>query len=118
MISLVALFPLFLIRAFGGGDIKLTALLVGYLGVNKAIDCMLLALIVAAIISLIKLIKAKQLFIRLQYFLVYIRQIFQEKKFTYYYIKERDGYSNTICFSIPIGIAYFIMYMYQYMGGI
>lgn len=95
-----AFFLLFLCRMMGAGDIKLIALICGYMGLEGgglAIACSFLA---AAVYSLAKLLYHHILFQRLFYFVAYIRQLIQTKQLEVYYDPQRDGYEITVPFAL------------------
>lgn len=110
-------FPLFYLRMFGAGDVKLIAASMGFLGFHRGIPCIMIAFFVAAVISLVKLILNKSLFLRISYFLFYFRELFRIKKALPYYDPVRDGYENTLPFSLPLGIAYFLLNLIYLTGG-
>lgn len=115
--ALILFFPFFCLRMFGAGDIKLIAASVGFLGFQRGGTCIFIAFLTAAVISLAKLMMSKSLLSRISYFLSYFRQLFQVKKPLPYYDAARDGYEHTLPFSLPLGIAYFLLNLISLAGG-
>lgn len=109
LISIVLFFFLFRFRLIGAGDIKLLSVISGFLGVSEAINVFVAAIFVGSIFSIIKCIHYGYLINRLSYFRQYVSGLFIAKKIRPYYLKERDGDSVVIPFSIAIGIGWFIV---------
>ena len=95
-----AFFLLFLCRMVGAGDIKLAALICGYLGLSAGVLAIGSGFLIGAFWSLIKMAERKILLTRLFCLLAYIRHIFQTGKLTAYYDPVRDGYDVVI----PLGL--------------
>lgn len=114
---IILLFPLFLIKGLGAGDIKLFSVIGGFYGVSFVLKSIITAFIVAAIISIIYLIKYNQVFNRLQHLVNYIQTMFKANYLLIqgtgkiklniipYYNVKRDGYNGVIHFSIAIFVA-------------
>lgn len=94
----IIFFPLYLCRMIGAGDIKVMALIVGFLGPFQGADVLAVSFCIGAAVSLFKLLCRGILQQRLIYFMVYIRHLFQTKQITAYFKPERDGYDVTIPF--------------------
>ncbi len=105
-LSSAVLFPLFVLRMIGAGDIKLMAVMVGYLGIRDGARAVLYGCLVGAFLALVKLLVRKNLWWRLNYLLVYFRRLFQTKKIVPYYQPERDGYGVVIPFAFCLLIGY------------
>lgn len=56
MLIVLALYPLFLIGAFGGGDVKLFAVIGVFLGLELTINIFITALMAGAVCSVIKIV--------------------------------------------------------------
>jgi prepilin peptidase CpaA len=105
MVLVTALFfVLFLFRMIGAGDIKMAALICGYMGLHTGALAIFSGFLIGAIWSLIKMIGNGILICRFSYLLTYIRYVFQTGKITAYYRPERDGYD----FVIPFGFCLFL----------
>lgn len=81
---LFVLLPLFRIRAFGAGDVKLMALICGYAGVFEGVKCIYAGMVFAAAVSVCRMIQTKSLKARLIHLCVYIRHTIQTKQITEY----------------------------------
>jgi len=118
MAPIILLSPLFLFKVLGAGDIKLFSVVGSFYGVIFALKSIMVALIIAAILSVIHLIKYKQVFYRLHHLVNYIQSMYQnyeksrqEKckiKILPYYDVKKDGYKGVIHFSIAIFVAILI----------
>jgi prepilin peptidase CpaA len=97
-------FLLFLCRMIGAGDIKLTALICGFLGFRAGALAVGLGFLIGAFWSFIKMAGSGSLFARLSCLLAYIRHVFQTGKLTIYYDPVRDGYDMVI----PLGLCLFL----------
>ncbi len=97
-------FFLFLCRMIGAGDIKLTALICGFLGFRAGALAVGLGFLIGAFWSFIKMAGSGSLFARLSFLLAYIRHVFQTGKLTTYYDPVRDGYDMVI----PLGLCLFL----------
>ncbi len=100
------LFPLFVLRMIGAGDIKLTAVMVGYLGFGKGIWAVAYGCFVGAVLALAKLLAQRNLRQRLVYLFVYFRRLFQTKEIVPYYCAGRDGYGAAIPFAVCLLAGY------------
>lgn len=112
-VVLCMLFPLFLCRLTGAGDIKLAAVLAGMAGVKAT--CLIIAagLVAAVPVCIVKLLVRRNLNMRLFLFFAYIRQVILTKQVTAYYDPERDGYGDTI----PFAVFMFLGYLYYIHTG-
>lgn len=75
LLPILLLFPLFLIKALGAGDIKLFSVLGSFYGVTYVFKIIVAAFIIGAVMSLVYLIKYKQVFYRLHYLVTYFQTI-------------------------------------------
>lgn len=94
------LFPLFLCKGLGAGDIKLCGVIGGFLGIHNGIKCLTMTFLIGALFALIKLLNGHNLLKRIKYFLSYFYQFIITGKLVTY---ERDIKSGNgiIHFSIP-----------------
>lgn len=97
-------FPFFYVRMIGAGDIKLMALICGFLGFLDGSLSIAYGFLIGAAMALIKMLVQKNLFQRLNYLYVYIRRLILTKEVTAYHNPSRDGYANTI----PFGLCLFL----------
>ena len=97
-------FLLFLTRMIGAGDIKIIALILGYLGYGNGFSAVAAGFIIGAFWSLILMTMKGYTFQRFSYFLTYVRSLIHTKKITAYYSSARDGYDAVI----PLGFCMFL----------
>lgn len=110
-LPLLLLAVLFYFRMFGAGDIKLFCVIGGFLGTKDLLSCMAVSFLMGAVISLILLIRRRNLKERLLYFFAYFGSFYRTRKWSPY----RDGTERgaEFCFSIPV----FLSVLF-YIGGI
>lgn len=89
-------FPLFYFRMMGAGDLKLMALICGYMGIGPGALAIGTGLLLGAVYSLFQLWKQNLFKERISYFTAYIRQLIQTKQHVAYYVPERDGTNITM----------------------
>lgn len=87
-IAILIFFTLYIFRMMGAGDIKLIAVIAGWLDIHMGIRAITLGFIAAAAAAALKLLILGNLKERLIYFVVYIRQILQTKKIIKYYTAQ------------------------------
>lgn len=97
-------FLLFLCRMIGAGDIKLAALICGYLGLKAGALAVGAGFLIGAIWSLFKMMGKRSFLKRFSHLLAYIRQVIQTGKVMPYYIPARDGQDGVI----PLGACLFL----------
>lgn len=101
--ALFLLFPFFSIGALGAGDYKLLVILM--LRIEKPFVFLFEVFITAALLSLIQMLKNRNLKIRLNFFLAYLNQVLNSQKLTPYHsptLKAREKANYSIHFTIPI----------------
>lgn len=108
--------PLFLFKVLGAGDIKLFSVVGGFLGIHFVILSMGIAFFVAAILSVVRLIRYKQVLSRFSYLREYIHSMIQINCFKIipYYEVKRDGYAGVIHFSPAILTAVLILIIFRF----
>ena len=99
-LPLLILGILFYFRMIGAGDIKLFCMIGGYVGPEKCLECMALAVLFGGIISLFIMIRNKNLGQRLTYLGVYISDWTNRKVWNSYMhgVDENAKFS----FSVPV----------------
>lgn len=90
---------LFALRMVGAGDIKLTAVILGTLGVEQGGAGVAAGMCLGAVWSLVKLLKTGTLIRRLWYFVGYVQAYAQTQRASPYYRKGEDDET----FVIPLG---------------
>lgn len=84
-------FPLFRLRMIGAGDVKLMALLVGFLGFKAGVRVICYGFFIGAVLAFWKMLICRNLHQRLTFFFAYIRRLFLTKEALPYYQASRDG---------------------------
>lgn len=115
-LPILLLFPLFLIKGLGAGDIKLFSVIGSFYGAGFCLKSIAAAFFAAGILSVIHLIKYKQVFYRFRYLISYLKSVFfifqggsKLNKLPNYYDVERDGYQGVIHFSVAILVSVIIL---------
>lgn len=97
-VFVIVLFPLFLFRVMGAGDIKVMTLMGGYLGIFQGFTAIFYGLAASAVWSLLYMIHKNILKKRIKYFLGYLSQFLRTGQITPYYKADRDGTEAAFCF--------------------
>ncbi len=105
-VSILLLWPLFIIRGLGAGDIKLLSVISCYYGLDFWGETGVVFLFFAGIVSIVQILKQGILRKRFQYLITYILYDRKSK----YYLPERDGRSMTIPLAPLLAIAYYLVY--------
>lgn len=113
LIPILILIPLFFIKALGAGDIKLFSVIGGFFGIAYAIEIIAISFVFGAILSLVKLIRYKNLKVRLLVFSFYLKKLLLKtttnnlQNFSFkYYDKKRDDKQGVIHFSAAIFLGF------------
>lgn len=99
---MVLLYPFFKLGVLGAGDVKLYGICAGYLPGDKFLLFLFLSLLIAAIISLIKMIKECNAVERIVYLCEYLLEVIQSGKFRLYIENEKERKASGICLAGPI----------------
>ena len=99
---LLLLFPLFRIGAMGAGDVKLYGICGGYLPSEKFLLFFFVSLLIAAIISLLKMIYEGNMIERIRYFGDYLFSVLCTGRFRLYIENEWERRKASICLAGPI----------------
>lgn len=113
MVVMLVLYPLFKIGALGAGDVKLYSVCAGYLPREKFLYFFFLSLLIAAVISLIKMVKECNAIERIAYFCEYAVDVMRQGKFRLYIENEKERKAASICLAGPI-----LGSVLLYMGGV
>lgn len=111
-IMMALLYPLFKIGSMGAGDVKLSGVTAGYLPFKKVLFFLFFSLLVAAMISLMKMWKEKNFSRRMRYLSDYFVTVYRNGRWQMYPNKE-DRHREGICLSGPILIGILL-----YLGGV
>ncbi len=133
LLPVILLFPLFIIKALGAGDIKLFSVIGSFYGAAYVLKSIAAAFILGAVMSLIYLIKYKMVFYRFRHLFNYIRTSITSftnhcttmdtpgkvtDKYPIpepYYNRDRDGSQGVIHFSIAVTGAVLLQIIYPYL---
>ncbi len=99
---ILLLYPLFRIGAIGAGDVKLYGICAGYHPGEKFLYFFFVSLLIAAIISLLKMLRESNVRERIGYFLDYVFSVIQTGKFQLYIQNETEWRKASICLAGPI----------------
>lgn len=110
---MLLLYPIYKIGAIGAGDVKLYGVCAGYLPSEKFLFFFFLSLLIAAVISLIKMIRECNAIERLSYFFEYIVHVVKTGRFYLYVENERERKRVSVCLAGPI-----LGSVLLYMGGV
>lgn len=114
MLPIIVTYVLFYFKMLGAGDIKLLSVIGGMCGIGFLKSVLFVSFLVGAVLSLMQMLRWKQLQIRFLYFFKYVTEIIETKQYVPYYEPERDGTKCVIRYSIPIGIAVVICLIWQF----
>lgn len=113
LLVVLALYPIFKIGALGAGDVKLLGLCAGYFPMNKILLFLFFSLLIAAIISLIRLLKEHDLKERFSYFCGYALDVLTSGHWQLYIEDGTDKRRVSICLSGPV-----LCSVLMYLGGV
>ncbi|BBF44554.1 hypothetical protein lbkm_3267 [Lachnospiraceae bacterium KM106-2] len=111
IIPILILYPLFLMKVLGAGDIKVFSVIGISLGWFIAFESILVSFLVGAVIALFLLFYHKVFFTRINYVFSYLSQIIYTHKLIPYHVSERDGHKYTMHFTLAIGISLIILFI-------
>lgn len=117
-VTLLVVCPLFLLRMMGAGDLKLMAVISGFLGFADACSAVGLGFFIGAVWSLYRLLIQKQLRERLFYLFAYFRQLLLTRERIPYYEPSRDGYDVTIPFGVCLFLGTSLFGIWKVSGGL
>lgn len=126
ILPVILLYPAFVIGGLGAGDLKLFAVVGSYLGIKGITISFMIAFVIGAIISLVKMIRFHNFKERIYYFFSYMADIFLRGKWRLYELTDPqalderkavddslDFPKHKIHFALPIFLGVVI-----YIGGI
>lgn len=102
VLIVLLLYPLYRIGAMGAADVKLYGICAGYLPRNKFVFFLFVSLLIAAAVSLIKMVKECNAIERMEYLCEYILDVVREGKFFLYMENEKEQRNAGICLAGPI----------------
>lgn len=107
--------PLFYFHMIGAGDIKLMMVAGGMLGGKEILYCIFLSFVIAAFISVYKMIKYHLFRERFAYFSYYVKSYLSTKERKFYYDKELS-YKCKVHFSVPLALSVLLVYIKNCVG--
>ncbi len=113
VVVVLILYPVFRIGALGAGDVKLYGICAGYLPRNKFLFFLFFSLLIAAVISLIKIMVQKSAAERFGYFCEYVAGVARSGKFYLYIEDAKERKTAGICLAGPI-----LGSLLLYLGGV
>ena len=109
LLPVIILFPLFMIRALGAGDIKLYSVIGGFYGITFCFQSILFSFLAAAIFSLFHIILNKQIHNKFKLLINYMQRIYwssrlkeKEEDWYRYFNREADKSKVGVHFSVYI----------------
>lgn len=94
-----------MLRMLGASDVKIFCVIGSFAGVEACLEIMLVSVFTGAVLAVFKVIREKNLRVRLNYFLQYLYQWKQDKKAYRYYDRAKDGDEGIIPFTVAITFA-------------
>lgn len=107
------LYFLFKMAAIGAGDVKLFGVTAGYLPFSKIFLFLFISLLIAAVISLLKMLKNGNFTERIAHFFAYLKDVAQNGSWKRYPENGRGKAAVGICLSGPAFVGVLL-----YLGGI
>lgn len=121
ILPILILFPLFFIKALGAGDIKLFSVIGGFFGISYVVNVMVISFVIGAVLSLVQLIRYKNLKLRLLIFLFFLKDFhlkftthnLKDFHYKYYNLKE-EGKQGAVHFSAAIFLGFIVKLFADY----
>lgn len=111
--AMCLMYPFFKIGAIGAGDVKLLGVTSGFLPFDKIFLFLFVSLLVAAVISLVKLWKEKNCGERFQYLYRYLREAVYSGRWQLYLPEPEERRRLGVCLSGPVFAGILL-----YLGGV
>lgn len=100
--TIALLFPIFKVGGLGAGDVKLFGLVAGYLPFGKILYFLFFSMLIAAIISLFKIILFKNIKERWNILIKYFRDVAERRSLFLYPVSKDHDRKATVSLSAPI----------------
>lgn len=110
---MAVLYPFFKIGGLGAGDVKLLGVTAGYLPAGKVLAFLMCSLLIAAMISVMKMWKKGSLRRRLAYLTGYLAEVMKNGSWHLYPEGGREKGGSGICLSGPVFVSILL-----YLGGV
>lgn len=102
VIVLFLLYPLFRIGGLGAGDVKLLGICSGYFLTDQILFFLFFSMLISAAVSIVKLLKERDAWDRVQYFVEYCKAVAQSGKWRLYLPEKGAKKLSGVCMSGPI----------------
>jgi len=112
VLVVLSLYPLFKIGGLGAGDVKLLGACAGYLPADKILLFLFFSMLIAAVISLIYLLREHDFKERLIYFCRYVLAVLHSGHWKLY-MQDGEKRRRGVCLSGPV-----LCSILMYLGGI
>ncbi len=112
-LTMLILYPFFKIGAIGAGDVKLLGVTAGCLPFEKIMIFLFVSLLIAAVISLVKMWKRKFFIERMRYLIGYVADVLKSGSWALYLKNEEDKDQVSICLAGPV-----LFSVLLYLGGV
>lgn len=110
---LIILFPLFWIGTIGAGDVKLFAVTGGYLS-GRAVICFLIySMLIAAVFSVIKILRERNGRERFGYLCSYVAEVVKTGHWSLYIRNEAEKKRAGVCLAAPVFLSVLL-----HLGGV
>lgn len=113
LIMMCLMYPFFKIGAIGAGDVKLLGVTAGFLPFDKIFLFLFVSLLIAAVISFIKLWKEKNYGERIRFLYRYLSRVLRSGRWQLYLKEPEERYKLGVCLSGPV-----LLSVLLYLGGI
>lgn len=98
---MLLMYPFFRIGVLGAGDVKLFGVAAGYYPIDKIFSFLFFSMLIAAIFSVIRVVRERNARERLQYFCEYCGDVIRSGNWRLYF-GETDAKFTGICLSGPV----------------
>lgn len=113
VLAMALLYPFFKIGVVGAGDVKLYGITAGFLPPEKILYFLFFSMLVAAILSLLKMWKEKSFGKLWRYLAAYLEAVSRTGRPQLYTQREEDRGAEGVCLSGPVLVSVLL-----YMGGV
>lgn len=116
-IVIVPVFLLFRLRLMGAGDAKLLVLMTGYLGIDDGLPAIGAGFFIGAVWSLCRLLRDRDLRVRLTYLSVYFRRVFLTRIITAYEMPSGGDGREQIPLATCLAVGTYLYLLCSRMAG-
>lgn len=113
IVVILCLYPFFKTGTLGAGDVKLFGVCAGYLPGSKILYFLFFSLLLAAVISLLKILMEHNAKERLTYLTEYLLEVARRGQWQLYISDRKEMQQNSVCLAGPI-----LGSVLMYIGGI